>query len=78
MARSRECLKVLASQSIPSWNQIILWLKEMETLRTGAIAKMVSQLQSTSGLFEKRIGPRLNSELEQFKEQDANIAEAGQ
>jgi hypothetical protein len=24
----------LASQSIPSWNQIISWLKEMETLRT--------------------------------------------
>jgi len=23
----------LASQSIPSWNQIIAWLKEMETLR---------------------------------------------
>jgi len=27
-------LPVLASQSIPSWNQIISWLKEMETLRT--------------------------------------------
>jgi len=26
----------LASQSIPSWNQIISWLKEMETLRTVA------------------------------------------
>ncbi len=24
----------LASQSIPSWNQIIAWLKEMESLRT--------------------------------------------
>jgi hypothetical protein len=24
----------LASQSIPSWNQIIAWLKEMEALRT--------------------------------------------
>ena len=23
----------LASQSIPSWNQIIVWLKEMESLR---------------------------------------------
>jgi hypothetical protein len=25
--------KVLASQSIPSWNQIMAWLKEMEILR---------------------------------------------
>jgi len=24
---------MLASQSIPSWNQIIAWLKEMEILR---------------------------------------------
>ncbi len=24
---------LLASQSIPSWNQIIAWLNEMETLR---------------------------------------------
>lgn len=24
----------MASQSIPSWNQIIAWLKEMEALRT--------------------------------------------
>jgi hypothetical protein len=26
----------LASQSIPSWNQIIAWLKDMETLRSAA------------------------------------------
>ena len=26
----------LASQSIPSWNQILAWLKEMETLRQNA------------------------------------------
>jgi hypothetical protein len=26
-------LRMLASQSIPTWNQIISWLKEMETLR---------------------------------------------
>jgi hypothetical protein len=26
----------LASQSIPSWNQIIAWLKEMEALRAVA------------------------------------------
>ena len=26
-------LKFLASQSIPSWNHIIAWLREMETLR---------------------------------------------
>ena len=25
--------RMLASQSIPSWKQIIAWLKEMETLR---------------------------------------------
>ena len=25
----------LASQSIPSWNQITAWFKEMETLREG-------------------------------------------
>ena len=26
-------LRIVASQSIPSWNQIIAWLKEMEALR---------------------------------------------
>jgi hypothetical protein len=26
----------LASQRIPTWNRIIVWLKEMETLRTTA------------------------------------------
>ena len=26
-------MSFVASQSIPSWNQIISWLKEMETLR---------------------------------------------
>jgi hypothetical protein len=26
----------LASQTIPSWNQIIAWLREMETLRKAA------------------------------------------
>ena len=25
--------RIVASQSIPSWNQIIAWLKEMEALR---------------------------------------------
>jgi hypothetical protein len=32
-----EMLGKLAFQSIPSWNQIITWLKEMETLRTANI-----------------------------------------
>ncbi len=27
---------ILASQSIPSWNQIKTWLREMETLRKAA------------------------------------------
>jgi len=31
-SRRRLC-RVLAFQSIPSWNRIISWLKEMETLR---------------------------------------------
>jgi len=29
-------LSAIGAQSIPSWNQIITWLKEMETLRTAA------------------------------------------
>lgn len=29
-------MNLLASQSIPSWNQIIGWLREMETLRKAA------------------------------------------
>ncbi len=28
--------RMLASQSIPSWNQIIAWLREVETLRKAA------------------------------------------
>jgi len=34
--RVLKMLRILASQSIPSWNQIIAWLREMETLRRGA------------------------------------------
>ena len=30
-------LIVLASQSVPTWNQIISWLKEVETLRRNAV-----------------------------------------
>jgi hypothetical protein len=29
-------LTVLASQSIPSWNRVVFWLKQMETLRENA------------------------------------------
>jgi hypothetical protein len=36
MVGSYEFFKMLASQSIPSWNQIIVWLREMETLRKAA------------------------------------------
>lgn len=32
-----KCRRNLASQSIPSWNQIIDWLKEMEILRKSHI-----------------------------------------
>lgn len=28
--------EMLASQTIPSWNQIIVWLREMEILRKAA------------------------------------------
>ncbi len=31
--KTRKGFKCLASQSIPTWNQIIAWLSEMETLR---------------------------------------------
>ena len=34
----------LASQSIPSWNQIILWLKEMETLRNATAPHIVANI----------------------------------
>ena len=34
------------SQSIPSWNQIIDWLKEMETLRQVAAQQHVDANQS--------------------------------
>jgi hypothetical protein len=34
MVEIAEGIDLLASQSIPSWNQIISWLREMETLRT--------------------------------------------
>lgn len=36
LVRSVDRVSLLASQSIPSWNQIISWLKEMETLRSMA------------------------------------------
>jgi hypothetical protein len=29
-------LKTLASQSIPTWNRIVAWLREIETLRNAA------------------------------------------
>ena len=31
-------IQSLASQSIPTWNQIVSWLKEMETLRQKGVA----------------------------------------
>ncbi len=34
--RVLKMLRILASQSIPSWNQIIAWMREMETLRRAA------------------------------------------
>lgn len=39
----------------------------------GQMARMVSEFQTTSGLFDKVIG-RTDSGLEQLKEQDADIA----
>jgi hypothetical protein len=31
--KCREAYQILACQSIPSWNRIIRWLKEVETVR---------------------------------------------
>ncbi len=42
----------------------------------GEIANMFSDFQTTSGLFEKAIGMVYPSELDQLKEQDANIEQA--
>ncbi len=44
----------------------------------GEIAHMVSDLQTSSTLFEKAIGIAHPSELEQAKEQDAKIEQACQ
>jgi len=30
---SGNCVDILASQTLPSWNQLISWLKELDSLR---------------------------------------------